>query len=256
MFGPKPKRVVLSPMASEVAKVKGLDVDALFISHIQVNQAQKQRCRTYRLMGVSTVSYMSSPCHIELTLSEKEEPVKEEVSEKAEEIFEKLHEAGIEPDVYPYNALMEAYRINDIRYEAGVIEFLDFAYRGRDESLAIPCPCRSCNNFRDKNRETMYNHLMQNGITRGYTTWNYHGEESDDDDGGGGDDVPFDGSDGGGDDMSDDDLDEMLDNIGQSTLGENWQTNTLRKLLDESHEELYEGCQTFSKFSFVVTILH
>ncbi|GJZ49133.1 60S ribosomal protein L17-2-like protein [Tanacetum coccineum] len=61
-------------------QVKGLDVDALFISHIQVNQAQKQRCRTYRLMGVSTVSYMSSPCHIELTLSEKEEPVKEEVN--------------------------------------------------------------------------------------------------------------------------------------------------------------------------------
>ncbi|GKB94209.1 hypothetical protein Tco_0980346 [Tanacetum coccineum] len=116
----------------------------------------------------------------------------------------------------------------------------------------------------------MYNHLMQNGITRGYTTWNYHGEESDDDDddGGGGDGVPFDGSDGGGDDMSDDDLDEMLDNIGQSTWGENWQTrsnssapvdknlNTLRKLLDESHEELYAGCQTFSKFSFVVTIIH
>ncbi|GJV84824.1 leucine-rich repeat protein [Tanacetum coccineum] len=150
-------------------------------------------------------------------------------------------------------------RINDIRYEVGVIEFLDFAYHGRDESLAIPCPCRSCNNFRNKNRETMYNHLMQNGITRGYTTWNYHGEESDNDDDGGGDDVLFDGSEGGGDDMSDDDLDEMLDNIGQSTWGENWQTksnssvlveknlNTLRKLLDESHEELYAGCQKFSK---------
>nr|GEX49349.1 myb domain protein 62 [Tanacetum cinerariifolium] len=100
-------------------------------------------------------------------------------------------------------------RINDTRYEAGVIEFLDFAYRGRDESLAIPCPCRSCNNFRYKNRETMYNHLMRNGITRDYTTWNYHGKESDNDD-----DVPFYGSDGGGDDMSDEDLDEMLDNIG------------------------------------------
>ncbi|GJW19327.1 Myb domain protein 62 [Tanacetum coccineum] len=98
--------------------------------------------------------------------------------------------------------------INDTRYEAGVIEFLDFAYRVGDESLAIPCPCRSCNNFRDKNRVTMYKHLMQNGITRGYTTWNYHGEESEDDDRGGND-VPFDGSDGGTDDMSDDDLDEI-----------------------------------------------
>ncbi|KAK2370580.1 60S ribosomal protein L17-2 [Trifolium repens] len=33
------------------AEVKGLDVDALYVSHIQVNQAQKQRCRTYRAHG-------------------------------------------------------------------------------------------------------------------------------------------------------------------------------------------------------------
>ncbi|KVI06189.1 Ribosomal protein L22/L17 [Cynara cardunculus var. scolymus] len=58
-------------------KVKGLDVDALHISHIQVNQAQKQRRRTYRAHGRIN-PYMSSPCHIELTLSEKEEPVKKE----------------------------------------------------------------------------------------------------------------------------------------------------------------------------------
>jgi pentatricopeptide repeat protein len=30
--------------------------------------------------------------------------------EKAEEIFEQLQEAGYEPDVYAYNALLEAYR--------------------------------------------------------------------------------------------------------------------------------------------------
>ena len=78
--------------------MKGLDVDALYISHIQVNQAQKQRRRTYRAHGrinrmsnveffvlrlfiiytvlfMETVfaAYMSSPCHIELILSEKEE---------------------------------------------------------------------------------------------------------------------------------------------------------------------------------------
>ncbi|URD95734.1 60S ribosomal protein [Musa troglodytarum] len=52
--------------AESNAEVKGLDVDALYISHIQVNQAQRQR------------PYMSSPCHIELILSEKEEPVKKE----------------------------------------------------------------------------------------------------------------------------------------------------------------------------------
>ncbi|KAE9587820.1 hypothetical protein Lal_00022035 [Lupinus albus] len=63
--------------AESNAEVKGLDVDALYISHIQVNQAQRQRRRTYRAHGRIN-PYMSSPCHIELTLSEKEEPVKKE----------------------------------------------------------------------------------------------------------------------------------------------------------------------------------
>ncbi|XP_058194647.1 large ribosomal subunit protein uL22y-like [Rhododendron vialii] len=63
--------------AESNAEVKGLDVEALYISHIQVNQAQKQRRRTYRAHGRIN-PYMSSPCHIELVLSEKEEPVKKE----------------------------------------------------------------------------------------------------------------------------------------------------------------------------------
>lgn len=63
--------------AESNAEVKGLDVEALYISHIQVNQAQKQRRRTYRAHGRIN-PYMSSPCHIELVLSEKEEAVKKE----------------------------------------------------------------------------------------------------------------------------------------------------------------------------------
>ena len=85
-------------------QTKGLDVDTLYVSHIQVNKAQQQRRRTYRAHGrinrewtyhsehvlklslvptltsfnIST-AYMSSPCHIELILSEKEAPVKKEV---------------------------------------------------------------------------------------------------------------------------------------------------------------------------------
>eukprot|EP00244_Chara_vulgaris_P008756 TRINITY_DN353_c0_g1_i1.p1 TRINITY_DN353_c0_g1~~TRINITY_DN353_c0_g1_i1.p1 ORF type:complete len:186 (+),score=32.99 TRINITY_DN353_c0_g1_i1:170-727(+) len=64
--------------AESNAEVKGLDVDTLFISHIQVNKAQKQRRRTYRAHGRIN-PYMSSPCHIELILSEREAPVKKEV---------------------------------------------------------------------------------------------------------------------------------------------------------------------------------
>ncbi|KAI3872346.1 hypothetical protein MKX03_019613 [Papaver bracteatum] len=47
----------------------------LYISRIQVNQAQKQRRRTYRAHGRIN-PYMSSPCHIELTLSDKKEALK------------------------------------------------------------------------------------------------------------------------------------------------------------------------------------
>lgn len=60
--------------AESNAEVKGLDLDALYISHIQVNQAMKQRRRTYRAHGRIN-PYMSNPCHVELTLSEREAPV-------------------------------------------------------------------------------------------------------------------------------------------------------------------------------------
>jgi large subunit ribosomal protein L17e len=62
---------------SLLPQVKGLDVDNLFISHIQVNRAMRQRRRTYRAHG-RVNPYMSSPCHIELVLSEKESGVKAE----------------------------------------------------------------------------------------------------------------------------------------------------------------------------------
>eukprot|EP00897_Mesotaenium_endlicherianum_P005219 jgi/Mesen1/4725/ME000241S03755 len=68
--------------AESNAEMKGLDVDTLSITHIQVNQAQKQRRRTYRAHGRIN-PYMSSPCHIELTLSEKEAPVRKEAEEEA-----------------------------------------------------------------------------------------------------------------------------------------------------------------------------
>ncbi|KAL5684294.1 hypothetical protein ACJX0J_010679, partial [Zea mays] len=48
--------------------VVGLAVDNLYVSLIQVNLAQKQH------KHIDT--YMSSPCHIELFLLEKEDPMK------------------------------------------------------------------------------------------------------------------------------------------------------------------------------------
>ena len=66
-----------SPSPASSPQVKGLDVDALSVYHIQVNRAIQQRRRTYRAHGRIN-PYMSSPCHVELVLSEKVESVKRE----------------------------------------------------------------------------------------------------------------------------------------------------------------------------------
>ena len=66
------------------AELKGSDVDSLVIEHIQVNKAPKTRHRTYRAPGRIS-PYMSSPFHIEMILTEKEQIVpkpEEEVAQK------------------------------------------------------------------------------------------------------------------------------------------------------------------------------
>nr|QBH72827.1 60S ribosomal protein L17 [Frankliniella cephalica] len=76
--------------AESNADYRGLDVDRLVIEHIQVNRAPCLRRRTYRAHGRIN-PYMSSPCHIEVILTEKEdvvskatddEPAKKKVSKK------------------------------------------------------------------------------------------------------------------------------------------------------------------------------
>ncbi|KAL4674349.1 hypothetical protein H8959_018283 [Pygathrix nigripes] len=66
------------------SELKGLDVDSLVIEHIQVNKAPKIHRRTYRARGRIN-PYMSSPCHIEMVLTEKEQTVpkpEEEVAQR------------------------------------------------------------------------------------------------------------------------------------------------------------------------------
>merc|ERR1712212_689630 len=71
--------------AESNAEYKGLDADHLVIDHIQVNRAPKMRRRTYRAHGRIN-PYMSSPCHIEVILVEKEQ------------VFAKVSETAAEPE--------------------------------------------------------------------------------------------------------------------------------------------------------------
>merc|ERR1711937_75742 len=74
--------------AESNAEVKGLDVDALVIDHIQVNAAAKQRRRTYRAHGRIN-PYMASPCHVEIILSEKDMDVPRAAESGAKKVSQK-----------------------------------------------------------------------------------------------------------------------------------------------------------------------
>jgi len=76
--------------AESNAEYKGLEADHLVIDHIQVNRAPKMRRRTYRAHGRIN-PYMSSPCHVEMILVEKEQAIaKPEDAEKKKVSQKKL----------------------------------------------------------------------------------------------------------------------------------------------------------------------
>ena len=60
--------------AIDNAKAKGLNTNLMYISHIAVQEARSSRRRLYRAHGRIN-SFSSSPCHIELILTEKEKKV-------------------------------------------------------------------------------------------------------------------------------------------------------------------------------------
>ena len=60
--------------AESNADLKGFGVDSLVIEHILVNQAPKGQLRTYRAYGQIN-PYVSSPCHLETILTEKEQVI-------------------------------------------------------------------------------------------------------------------------------------------------------------------------------------
>ncbi|EMR08199.1 ribosomal protein L22 [Pneumocystis murina B123] len=68
--------------AKSNADFKGLDIENLYITHIQVNRAPRQRQRTYRAHGRIN-PYMNSPCHIEIIVSEETETIKKADDSKA-----------------------------------------------------------------------------------------------------------------------------------------------------------------------------
>ena len=72
----KSAKVVIGLLENLVANAesKSLDVEKLVLTHVQCNEAQRGRRRTYRAHGRIN-AYMNTPCHVEIFAEEKEENI-------------------------------------------------------------------------------------------------------------------------------------------------------------------------------------
>lgn len=161
------------------------------------------------------------------------------------------------------------------QYVNGVNEFMDFIKEKYAEDDEILCPCTRCLNQKYLHQPTVKKHILMNGMDCTYTRWVHHGEDISVHV----NEVPasvsvFDTDEGSigmaqNDNNVGDRLDSLLSDL-QTARGHgshdsepengnndgNSQTSFLKLLVKEAKRQLYPGCAKFSKFSFVVKILH
>ncbi|OMO65396.1 Transposon, En/Spm-like protein [Corchorus capsularis] len=164
----------------------------------------------------------------------------------------------------------------------GVNDFLDFTFRHLDESRAVRCPCKKCNNVNYEMRKEIHDYLIVNRINRTYQRWCHHGEplsDSDDDSNDESGDEPDDENEetnkedgtskmlhdfgcaqltndtvvGGSSDIPD----EVVDDPARSCSSDpNEEAAKFYRLLEEFEQELYPGCERSSTLSFIVEVLN
>ncbi|XP_019252797.1 PREDICTED: uncharacterized protein LOC109231602 [Nicotiana attenuata] len=142
-------------------------------------------------------------------------------------------------------------------YIQGVNKFLDKAFERASQGNQILCPCKVCANCFWHHRNVVEDHLIVNDFVHGYTKWVFHGEgfssrktrcpSSNDE----------------GSDMYDD-IDGLLhdifrnveDDLGHEGVRDGRSEDAKRffKLVEEGKEELYPGCENFSKLGFTIRL--
>ncbi|XP_045802538.1 uncharacterized protein LOC123896162 [Trifolium pratense] len=138
-------------------------------------------------------------------------------------------------------------------YKDGVDNFLDIGYtKGIVEGIEILCPCAICCNDSWKERDVVYDHLRSKGFVKGYTEWIYHGDDKILMD------LDGDTNDETSSDSSSDDIDGLLfetfKDVAEGGVHEglNEDARKFYKLVDDSNQELYPGCEKFSSLSFTI----
>lgn len=148
-------------------------------------------------------------------------------------------------------------------YITGVEGFLKFAYTGKTSKVKIRCPCIKCVNRMLQKKGTVYDHLVCNGMLRGYTIWGCHRETT-------------------SYISTNKDSDLQLPNLnnnmrqvvqeafgygdnglhtneldveGSSKAGPDAETQAFFDLLRDANQPLWEGCE-LSKLTFLVLLFH
>ncbi|XP_062230316.1 uncharacterized protein LOC133928041 [Phragmites australis] len=149
-------------------------------------------------------------------------------------------------------------------YLQGVNCFLSYAFRNSAIGNKILCPCRKCVNSFWREGSEVREHLICDGILKGYKIWNLHGEASSSSVHHGN----FDGAEFREDSNEEDDISDFLrdlacglDDRGDLEDNDSFQQPSkelmaIQKFVEDNSQELYPGCQKYSKLRFLVRLLH
>ena len=144
-------------------------------------------------------------------------------------------------------------------YIEGVKEFMNFIQDKFSEDEKILCPCRNCLNHKHQHQTVVNTHILTYGMESTYTRWIYHGEDFDVD-------ViehPVDVHDSEDGNNGADRFEEMFGDLRTAVEQAESETENpsehelfLKSVMKEAKQQLYHGCTKFSRFSFVVKLLH
>ncbi|CAO2841061.1 unnamed protein product [Amaranthus hypochondriacus] len=139
-------------------------------------------------------------------------------------------------------------------YEKGVLDYLDRAFATQGIGDQIICPCKECYRRFWYRRDKVYNHLFANGIMSSTEGW-----QCDENDTSSTKNTNVDNSPAFLDDMERviyDTHRDVATMFPRDHEGVGEEANTEAKkfygLVEEGNEELYPGCKTFSKLSFLI----
>ncbi|KAL3846266.1 hypothetical protein ACJIZ3_003669 [Penstemon smallii] len=158
---------------------------------------------------------------------------------------------------------MKQSRLSDV-YDEGVKRFLDFAFRNLTSDEIIRCPCKKCKLRSLVTREVAYDHLIAIGFLEDYTTLVFHGElESSS--------APNNEANSRNRSYMDIDMESLMHEafgIPSSHETENHmptgfedqlnedqpnpEATTFFSFVKDANKELYPGCETYTKLSFII----